>query len=62
MFSYFKSKGKINSAYTIAFYNRENLFDIKNSPNTLDDDFTPGGIKIWSFKPLKKIRHKKTQT
>jgi len=54
MFSYFKAKGKINSAYTIAFYNLENLFDIKNNPNTLDDDFTPRGRKNWSFKRYKK--------
>jgi len=54
MFSYFKSKGKINSAYTIAFYNLENLFDIKDNPNTLDDDFTPRGKKNWSFKRYKK--------
>jgi len=54
MFSYFKSKGKDNSAYTIAFYNLENLFDIKDDPNTLDDDFTPKGKKNWSFKRYKK--------
>ncbi len=54
MFSYFKSKEKINSAYTIAFYNLENLFDIKDNPNTLDDDFTPRGRKNWSFKRYKK--------
>ncbi|WP_299527120.1 endonuclease [uncultured Lutibacter sp.] len=47
MFSYFKSSGKINQAYTIAFYNLENLFDTKNDPNTLDDDFTPKGKKNW---------------
>jgi len=50
MFSYFKSKGKINNAYTVAFYNLENLFDTKNNPNTLDDDFTSDGRKKWSYK------------
>jgi len=50
MFSYFKSPGKNNQAYTIAFYNLENLFDTKNDPNTLDDDFTPQGRKNWNTK------------
>lgn len=54
MFSFFKSKGKIDSVYTIAFYNLENLFDTKNDPATLDDDFTPKGRKKWSFKRYKK--------
>ena len=53
MFSYFKSAGKINNAYTIAFYNLENLFDTKNDPNTLDDDFTPKGKKHWNHKRYK---------
>ncbi|MCB0474122.1 MAG: endonuclease/exonuclease/phosphatase family protein [Flavobacteriaceae bacterium] len=34
--------------YTFAFYNLENLFDIYDDPNTLDDDFTPQGIKKWN--------------
>ena len=50
MFSYFKSSGKIEQAYTIAFYNLENLFDTKDDPNTLDDDFTPNGKKKWTYK------------
>jgi len=45
MFSYFKSEGKNTKAYTIAFYNLENLFDTINDPHTLDDDFTPKGKK-----------------
>ena len=53
MFSYFKSPGKINNAYTIAFYNLENLFDTKNDPKILDDDFTPKGKKNWSPKRYK---------
>jgi len=57
MFSYFKSSGKINQAYTIAFYNLENLFDTKNDPNTLDDDFTPKGKKKWNnYRYKDKIR------
>ena len=54
MFSYFKSSGKIEQAYTIAFYNLENLFDTKDDPNTLDDDFTPKGRKNWHYKRYKR--------
>ncbi len=32
---------------TIAFYNLENLFDTKDDPHTLDDDYTPRGFKKW---------------
>ncbi len=57
MFSYFKSSGKISQVYTIAFYNLENLFDTKNDPNTLDDDFTPKGKKNWNnYRYKNKIR------
>ncbi|WP_372794429.1 endonuclease/exonuclease/phosphatase family protein [Lutibacter sp.] len=57
MFSYFKSPGKNSHAYTIAFYNLENLFDTKNDPNTLDDDFTPKGKKNWNnYRYKNKIR------
>lgn len=57
MFSYFKSTGRIKQAYTIAFYNLENLFDTKDDPTTLDDDFTPKGRKNWNYKRYKnKIR------
>jgi endonuclease/exonuclease/phosphatase family metal-dependent hydrolase len=57
MFSYFKLPGKNKQAYTIAFYNLENLFDTKDDPNTLDDDFTPKGKKNWNTKRYKnKIR------
>ena len=34
-------------AYTVAFYNLENLFDTVDDPHTLDDDFTPNGFKNW---------------
>lgn len=32
----------------IAFYNVENLFDIKDDPKKKDEEFTPGGKKKWS--------------
>ncbi|MDX1829759.1 MAG: endonuclease [Lutibacter sp.] len=54
MFSYFKSSGKNKQAYTVAFYNLENLFDTKNNPNTFDDDFTPKGVKNWNYKRYKR--------
>ncbi len=45
--------------HTIAFYNLENLFDVKDDKNTLDDDFTPDGFKKWNeakyFKKLYKL-------
>ncbi len=34
--------------YHIAFYNVENLFDLKDDPMTLDDEFTPEGSKKWT--------------
>ena len=54
MFSFFKSVGKNKQAYTIAFYKLENLFDTKNNPNILDDDFTPNGKKYWNYKRYKR--------
>lgn len=57
MFSYFKSKGKDKNAFTIAFYNLENLFDTVDDPNTFDDDFTSEGKLKWSkTRYQKKIR------
>ncbi len=34
--------------FHLVFYNVENLFDTKDDPKTLDDDFTPAGKKNWS--------------
>ncbi|RPD96552.1 endonuclease [Aureibaculum marinum] len=36
--------------YTIAFYNLENLFDIYNTDNVLDRDYTPTGKNKWNKK------------
>ncbi|SFS40499.1 Endonuclease/Exonuclease/phosphatase family protein [Zhouia amylolytica] len=44
------SEKSASNLYTVAFYNLENLFDTRNNPNTLDDDFTPGGEKRWDDK------------
>lgn len=35
---------------TILFYNVENLFDIKDNPETNDDEFTPKGDRRWTYK------------
>jgi predicted extracellular nuclease len=50
----FKKRKKVKNLHTVAFYNLENLFDTKNDPNTLDDDFTPKGFKKWTKKRIKK--------
>ncbi|WP_412559494.1 endonuclease/exonuclease/phosphatase family protein [Winogradskyella sp. MIT101101] len=39
-----------SKTYTLAFYNIENLFDIKNDPLTNDDDFLPTSRKRWTSK------------
>lgn len=61
MISLFKTKGTVPNIFTVAFYNLENLFDTEDDPKTLDDDFTPKGIKHWNVKrykrKLKKIAH-----
>jgi hypothetical protein len=42
----------------IVFYNVENLYDPYDDSTTLDNDFTPSGIKHWSYgKYLNKINH-----
>lgn len=53
----FKGKDKTN-IHTVAFYNLENLFDTKNDPLTLDDDFTPRGKKNWNAKRYDKKLYK----
>ena len=49
LFPLFQKKREEN-IYTVAFYNLENLFDTKNDPHKLDDDFTPKGFKKWTYK------------
>ncbi len=40
----------MKNLYTVAFTIFENLFDTKNDPKTLDDDFTPSTKMEWSEK------------
>lgn len=41
-------------AFSILFYNAENLFDVKDDPETLDEEFTPEGERHWTYKRLNK--------
>jgi endonuclease/exonuclease/phosphatase family metal-dependent hydrolase len=36
--------------HTIAFYNLENLFDLKDDQQTNDNDFLPTSVKKWTYK------------
>lgn len=44
----------MNSIYTVAFYNLENLFDTQKDPNTIDRDFLPWGKNFWTAKKYDK--------
>ena len=35
---------------SVLFYNVENLFDLKDNPETNDDEFTPNGDRRWTYK------------
>lgn len=60
-FPFFKKKRK-RQLSTIAFYNLENLYDTVDDLETLDDDFTPKGIKKWSKRRYKKKLYKLAKT
>lgn len=51
-----------NNLYTVAFYNLENLFDTKNNPQTLDDDFTPYGKNKWNKERYENKLYKLSKT
>jgi predicted extracellular nuclease len=46
------------TAYTVAFYNLENLFDIYNDATKHDYDFLPGSDKRWTKKRYERKLHK----
>lgn len=54
MSNFFTTKGKNKNAFTIAFYNLENLFDTVDDPTTHDDNFTEEGKLKWRLKRYKK--------
>ncbi len=45
---------KQTNLHTVAFYNLENLFDTKDDPKTLDNDFLPDSQKRWDKKRYQK--------
>ena len=49
-----ESSNKKISRYSFAFYNLENLFDSKDDPKTMDDDFTENSKRNWSEKRFQK--------
>ncbi len=57
--SAFAKANKNTKKITVGFYNLENLFDTKDDPEKLDNDFTPSGFKKWNekryAKKLKKL-------
>ncbi len=50
----FSNQRRKRDCHTVAFYNLENIFDLKDDPNTLDDDYTPEGRKKWTLKRYRK--------
>ena len=40
---------KKEAAFTVLFYNVENLFDLEDHPDTRDEEFTPGSEKAWDM-------------
>jgi hypothetical protein len=53
-----EKENKTENHYTIAFYNVENLFDIKDNRFTFDNDFLPGSVKRWTNKRYEHKLHK----
>ncbi len=50
----FYHRKKNTNDYTVAFYNLENLFDVKDDPYTLDNDFLPDSERQWNRKRYEK--------
>ncbi len=60
-FTFFPGKRQ-GDVCTIAFYNLENLFDTRDDPHKLDDDFTPKGFKKWTPKRYRNKLRKLSRT
>lgn len=58
----FYKRTKVKQLYTVAFYNLENLFATVDDPDTLDDDFTPKGLRRWTNKRYKRKVYKLAKT
>ena len=45
---------KNDQVFTLVFYNVENLFDLKDHPETQDEEFTPESEKAWDMEKYQK--------
>jgi predicted extracellular nuclease len=45
---------KAENSFVVVSYNVENLFDTVDAPQFQDEDFTPGGIKRWTYERYEK--------
>ena len=51
--TYAQQKDQLYKIHTIAFYNLENFFDVKDDPKTFDQDWTPKGKYHWTVNKYK---------
>lgn len=58
----FFNRKKDRNTHTLVFYNLENIFDTQDDPRTLDDDFTPKGVKKWTPKRYRRKLRKLANT
>ncbi len=58
----FFNRKRSPNTHTVVFYNLENIFDTKDDPRTLDDDFTPVGAKKWTPKRYRRKLRKLAKT
>lgn len=55
---FFMSSRLISQDFSFVFYNVENLFDVKDDILTNDDEFTPEGVKAWTYEKYhRKVDH-----
>lgn len=54
----FDERARGNRGIRVVFYNVENLFDTEDDPDKRDDDFTPKGLKGWTYsRYIKKLNN-----
>ncbi len=57
LFTFARSQNT-NNRFNLVFYNVENFFDTINDTNTLDDEFTPSGVRKWNgYKYHRKLKN-----